>query len=197
LGPVSVTGSGTIAPAGGGSGTLTATSAPLTASTTVALDLNGTAAAVHDRLAVTGALNVGGAELTLALGFAPVATNSFTLVTAPGGVTGTFARLADLATFDLGGKRFQIDDSATTAVVTDVTPVFTWDGGAADNNWASGLHWVRDVAPAAGSDLVFPSSVSDFAGGDQLPGRNCLCRAAVRRRLHHLRKRANPSEQAG
>lgn len=35
----------------------------------------------------------------------------------------------------------------------------TWDGGGADNNWATAANWVGDVAPSAGDALVFAGSV--------------------------------------
>src|SRR5262245_12819137 len=31
-----------------------------------------------------------------------------------------------------------------------------WDGGGANNQWATAANWVGDVAPATGDDLVFP-----------------------------------------
>ena len=35
----------------------------------------------------------------------------------------------------------------------------TWDGGGADNNWATAANWVDDVAPVAGDTLVFAGTV--------------------------------------
>jgi hypothetical protein len=47
---------------------------------------------------------------------------------------------------------------------------FTWDGGGADNNWATPQNWAGDVAPSAGDDLSFsgtvrPSTRNDFPAG--------------------------------
>jgi len=45
--------------------------------------------------------------------------------------------------------------------------VFTWDGApdaggtSADANWMTATNWVGDVAPSAGSDLVFPAGGTD------------------------------------
>lgn len=37
--------------------------------------------------------------------------------------------------------------------------VCTWDGGGANNYWATAANWVGDVAPVAGDDLVFQGTV--------------------------------------
>jgi autotransporter-associated beta strand protein len=49
---------------------------------------------------------------------------------------------------------------------------FTWDGGAADGNWGTGVNWIGDLAPASGTgaDLHFAGSVqlgavNNFAAG--------------------------------
>lgn len=47
---------------------------------------------------------------------------------------------------------------------------FTWDGGGDGSKWTDGNNWVGDVAPSAGSDLVFSSTGAgslnnDFAAG--------------------------------
>ena len=39
---------------------------------------------------------------------------------------------------------------------------FTWDGGGGNANWATSANWVGDIAPPAGSDLVFPSSAANL-----------------------------------
>src|SRR6185436_9468475 len=33
-----------------------------------------------------------------------------------------------------------------------------WDGGAADNNWATGANWTLDIAPDRATGIVFPNT---------------------------------------
>lgn len=144
--------------------------------TTYAVDLNGTAGGAHDRIAVTGAATLNGAELSISFGAAPVSGNTFTILTASGGVTGTFAGLNDLAVFEVGGRKLQIDYLASSVVLSDVTPSFTWDGGGADNKWTTAANWSTDTAPTPGVELVFPvgptvtSMVNDFPAGTAFAG---------------------------
>ena len=76
-----------------------------------------------DRINVTGTASLGNATLDLAIffGFDPTPGNSFTILQATGGVSGTFFGLADLATFSVGDDTFQIDYTATTVVLTTVS----------------------------------------------------------------------------
>ena len=97
--------------AGDGAGTLASGNVAFAAGTTLELELNGTLASQYDRLAVTGTVSLGGATLTLTLGFAPAAgMTSLTIIDNDGAdaVAGTFAGLAEGATVTLGGRTAQI-----------------------------------------------------------------------------------------
>lgn len=53
----------------------------------------------------------------------------------------------------------------------------TWDGGGSDSNWSTAANWVGDTAPAAGFDLIFPSSpntspINDLTAGTAFTGLN-------------------------
>jgi autotransporter-associated beta strand protein len=48
--------------------------------------------------------------------------------------------------------------------ITPNTTFLTWDGGATDNNWNSGINWVGDVAPVTGAS----TQKLDFTGNVRL-----------------------------
>ena len=97
----------------------------LASSETFSVRLNGTSAGTgYDQLNGTGAVNLnsdGGAGSTLAVsvGFASQVGDTFTILTATAGITGTFQGLAEGAIFTIAGMNFQITYQAAggTAVV--------------------------------------------------------------------------------
>lgn len=108
--------------AGVGVATLSSGNVSLSAGTTVTFDLNGATAGLHDRLAVTGTVDLGGATLSTSLGYAPAAgSTTLTIITNDGAdaVVGTFAGLAEGATFALGGRSVQVSYAGGTG--NDVT----------------------------------------------------------------------------
>lgn len=109
IGRLTATGS-TIAP-GGSPGRLTTGNVTLGTATTLSMELNGTAPGTgYDQLDVTGAVNLGGARLSIASTFTPAPRASFTLVLNDGAdpVVGTFAGLAEGATVKVSGRDFTI-----------------------------------------------------------------------------------------
>ena len=82
----------------------------LSASSTFTATLNGTGSSSYSQVTASGPVDLGGSTLMLALGFTPQVGDSFTLLTTsdPGGISGTFAGLAEGATFTEGGFTFQI-----------------------------------------------------------------------------------------
>jgi autotransporter-associated beta strand protein len=117
-GPVgAVTGSGgTLAP-GLTSGLLSTAGLALGSSDTVALGLDGpVAGSGHDQLRVTGPVALGGATLSVSLGFSPALDERFTLVDNDGtdAVTGTFAGLPEGAILDLQGLHFTLSYAGGT-----------------------------------------------------------------------------------
>lgn len=138
----------------------------LDTATTVEIELNGTGSAQHDRIVVTNLVNLGGAALKLALNYMPLAGQSFTLVEKvdPGMISGTFAGLAEDATFVTNGVRFAItykggNSNEVVLTVAGIEPTGvtrTWAGAALlDANWSRPFNWVGGVAPNPGDDLVF------------------------------------------
>jgi hypothetical protein len=95
----------------------------LTAGTTATFRLNGaTAVTGHDQLAVTGTVDLGGATLATALGYAPSTTDLLFLVTNDGtdAVTGTFTGAPNNSLVTVGGYTARISyfgDSATAALI--------------------------------------------------------------------------------
>jgi hypothetical protein len=120
VGTVSIAAGGKIAP-GDPIGSLTLTGGLLSAGAILELDVNGLVGGTsHDRLILSGGLDITGSILTLQLGtFNPTDfADQFTIVLNNGAspVTGTFQGLANGATFTQGSQIWQIsylDDAST------------------------------------------------------------------------------------
>ena len=162
---------GTVAP-GSSAGILNSGAVTWNAATHFAVELTTPVpGSGHDQLNVTGAVNLGGAQLdvTLLAGFAATPADTFVIINNDGAdaVIGTFAGLPQNATFSVAGKSFRISytggsgNDVTLKLFTLGTGVTkTWDGGGANDNWNTAANWVGDVAPVAGDDLVFPQSAA-------------------------------------
>jgi hypothetical protein len=101
---------GTLSP-GSSPGALAVTGNLAFASTaTYVVELNGTAASQFDHVDVTGAVDLGGATLTVLPGFAPAGGDRFTIIGNDGAdpVAGTFAGLPNGARLTAGGRAFVI-----------------------------------------------------------------------------------------
>ena len=106
---VSVFTSGQVSP-GASPGNLTAGGSVLLSSGALSIELNGlTPGTGYDRLTTGGTVTLGG-TLNLSLGFTPAPGDTFTILnkTGAGPISGTFAGLAEGATFAAGGLLFQI-----------------------------------------------------------------------------------------
>jgi fibronectin-binding autotransporter adhesin len=112
---VIVNSGGSLAPAGSGVGKLTSSNVSLNSGATLRIDINGPAAGTeYDQVQVTGAtaLNAG-AALNVSLGYVPANGAQFVIVdNEVGASTGTFAGLAEGATFVAGGTTFRINYAA-------------------------------------------------------------------------------------
>ncbi len=87
------------------------------------ININGaTVDAQYTQLNVAGTVNLTGVDLVLTGPFVP-AGNTFTIVSASS-VTGAFNGLANGSTFLFNGRMLQIDYTATTVTLTDVTPSY-------------------------------------------------------------------------
>ena len=177
VGNVSMNGaSASIAPGviGDPTAILTAGVVTLSSAVTLAIDLNGvTANSGHDRF-VTTSIDLGLAQLTVALGFAPTVGTQFTIVT--GAITGQFAQGSAIT---VGGRAFTITYNASSVVLTAVPSIRTWSGAGLNANWTNAANWGGGVAPIAGApiagdSLVFPdnaarktANVNDFAAATQ------------------------------
>jgi hypothetical protein len=105
VGTVTTT-SGTVQP---GPGLLDVAGAiTLNSTTTFRAELDGTGDDQYSRMRATGPIDLGTSTLALTLGFTPTTGATFTLLSGSAGVTGTFAGLAEGATFTQGGINFRI-----------------------------------------------------------------------------------------
>jgi hypothetical protein len=101
---------GTVAPGDTGPGILTVLgAATFFSTTTISVRLDGlTPGSEYSQLIAGGPVNLGGSTLHLDLGFEPPVGSSFEILTAAGGISGTFSGLDDGATFTQDGITFQI-----------------------------------------------------------------------------------------
>ena len=109
-GTVTVQSGGTIA-AGASPGTLKTGDLILTAGGTASFELDGTTAGTqHDQIDVTGTVDLGGATLSLDLGYTPTNGDTYLIIENDGAeaVTGTFTGLAEGATLTSGSQQFTI-----------------------------------------------------------------------------------------
>lgn len=113
--------SGTVAP-GTSPGILTSGDVMFNDSTTFAVEMNGTRPGNgYDQLDVAGTVNLGNSMLDVSMNYPTSIGSVFTLINNDGtdGVNGTFAGLAEGATFDVNGVQFRI--SYTGGDGNDVT----------------------------------------------------------------------------
>jgi CSLREA domain-containing protein len=166
-GPINVTGvnGGRVAPGGLGTTGILSTQGDFVMSgigsfgNSLAIDLNGTAVGSgYDALHVTGTATLGGL-LNPNVGFASTTGSSYTILTATGGVSGTFIGLNDLDKFTANGRTFQIDYTPTSVVLTDVTVEITVNVGT-------------DEADANTGDSLCDTNLA-------APGLQCSLRAAI------------------
>jgi hypothetical protein len=122
-GPVSVAAGGTLSPGVSGPGVLSAGAVTFSSGASFVVQMNGPNPGTgYDQLTSSGAVDLGDATLSAALGFASSAGETFTLVTAAGGLTGTFNGLPDGTMLTIGSAQFQIHYSGTTVSLTQVSP---------------------------------------------------------------------------
>jgi hypothetical protein len=100
-----------MAPGNAGPGTLAMGGLTMAAGSTLDLELNGTTAGTqYDQVAVTGAVALGGATLSVSLGFVPTGGEVFTIIAndAVDPVVGTFAGLPEGSILIANGKSLRI-----------------------------------------------------------------------------------------
>lgn len=122
-----VTSTGGIVSPGASAGRLTTGNVVLDVASTFLVDVNGTGA-LTDQLRVNGTINLGGAALALAGGFAATPGTKLVLIDNDGAdaVSGTFAGLPQGAQVAVGGQVFTISyvgGTGNDVVLTAVTPL--------------------------------------------------------------------------
>jgi fibronectin-binding autotransporter adhesin len=161
-GTISVEDGGTVAP-GAGPGQLSSAGLSLVAGAIFAAEIDGpNAATQYDQISVGGPVTLGGATLSLTLGYAPADGQEFTLIRQRQGqpVSGTFAGLDEGATFVVAGTAFQITyqgGSGHDVVIvagTTPTPTTTPTGGTPTNTPAVTPTAVGTAATATATPTV-------------------------------------------
>jgi YVTN family beta-propeller protein/autotransporter-associated beta strand protein len=155
IGTITATG-GTINPGTAGPAILHATTATLTASVTLAVDINGTTVGTeYDQLDAGGAV-LGGATLTVQLGFTPASGATFTIVK---NATGTFAGLPEGSVITGGGASLRITyqggAGSDVVLIADQPPAIT---GLTDQSIFAGTT-LGPLAFTIGDDLTPAASL--------------------------------------
>jgi autotransporter-associated beta strand protein len=170
-GAITVGSASTIAPGLGGStlATLTTGSTSFAAGGNLVIDLNGSASPTADLLTTPGTVELGGTLTVNSAINCPVG-GTYTIVSASGGLSGTFAGLPQGARFTGAGRGWQVTYDYTGNVVTLSDQSSIWDGGGADDHWQTAANWAGDVAPSPGASLIFAGNVrttpvNDFPAG--------------------------------
>lgn len=182
-GTVSSTG-GTVAPGNASPGVLGVAGLSLGSASSFAAALDGaTAGSGYDQVSATGPVSLGGARLSLSLGFTPTVGESFTLLQITpmaGTVSGTFAGLANGAVSSAAGGQFMINYGLRTVTVTYLGRPPVSPGGCSPGLTRTTTGLSGPPAPAiTGQTLqftatVFPApdggSVAFSAGGSTIAG---------------------------
>ncbi len=123
-GPITVAPGGRVVPGVPSTAILTASgNITLASGSTLAIKINGVVSSTgYDRLAANGDIVLGGATLTVDMGFTAALGNTFTIVQCTGALTGTFDGLADGAAVVFEGQRFVIDYTSNGVVLTRADP---------------------------------------------------------------------------
>src|SRR5262249_50615366 len=109
VGAVQVQSGGLLSP-GGSPGTLNTGNVQWLSGSSFNVELNGTGPGTFDQVNAVGTVSLGGSTLNVTLGFTPLVGDGFTIINNDDvdAVSGTFAGLAEGATFVISGMTFQI-----------------------------------------------------------------------------------------
>jgi hypothetical protein len=134
-GAITVNSGGNLHP-GNSPGILNTGSVTLAATSNFRVDINGTTVGTqYSQLNVTGTIDITGSNLVITVGGTLVRGETFTIINndLADAVVGTFAGLAEGATFDQSGQRFTISyvgGSGNDVVLAVAPEPSTWIGGA-------------------------------------------------------------------
>jgi hypothetical protein len=163
VGAVNVGNGGTVAP-GEGAGIFHTGNVGFTTGASFAIELGGTTVGTqYDQLQVTGTVNLGGATLSGSLlnGYTPSNGDSFVIVTGTGGISSTFAGIADNGFTGIGGHAFQVDYQSNNVVLTAVpTPPATLTGLGPSVTFAENT--VNTAAQVLDSVVDFTDPIGSF-----------------------------------
>jgi autotransporter-associated beta strand protein len=158
---------GVLSPGVNGPGTLTSGSVTFNTGTSFQVALAGTNTGQFSQLVVNGSANLSGSSLQASLSnFTPTAGESFVILTATGGINGTFSGLPDGSIFSVGGQQFIITyvtnspkdtSGGASRIVLSVIPAPTVTTVS-----------IATAAPVAGENITLTATVSlapSAAGG--------------------------------
>lgn len=153
----------------GTTGVLTAAgTVAINAGSTFIVDANGTTPGTgYDQLNVAGTVAINGATLSFTPGSAMAIGNTFDVIVATGGITGTFAGLAEGATFTLNNRVFQISYQSNRVRLT-VTANAAALAVVSSNNPAlpnTPITFTFTITPTLGTDTRPTGTVQFYDNG--------------------------------
>jgi autotransporter-associated beta strand protein len=164
-GAISVQGGGILAP-GASPGELSSAGLTMVGGATLVAEINGpTPATEYDRITVNGPISLGGATLTVALGYAPSDGQKFAVISQPQGqgVDGAFAGLAEGAHLQVGaatlGITYQGGGGGDVVLVAGPTPGPTGPTVSAPTDTPTALSTATptEAPPTSGSPSRTPT----------------------------------------
>ena len=173
---ITVQSGGTIAP-GNIPGTISTGNLTLAAGATASMEIDGTVAGTgYDQIVVTGTVDVSGATLTTIFGYTSATSDSYILISNDGvdAVTGTFAGLAEGASFTANSRAYQISyagGDGNDITVTDITSApaspgaVTSIGGSDGGDLLFGTNSTDLIRAGQGADVVYALGGADTLSG--------------------------------
>ena len=150
---------------------------------------NGTAAGqftqLVDRKPSGNPVNLGGSKLSVGLGYAPTAGDTFTIISAPGGISGQFSNITDGQTLTVNNVNFRYNQTNTAATLTALTSATTTPttmslvSSANPSNWGQSVTFTATVTPTTGGRARPPGRSTSSTG----PRRSAPARSARAWRL--------------
>jgi autotransporter-associated beta strand protein len=172
-----VTTAGTVSPGGPGTAILTSGNVVFSGGSAFTVTLDGTIAGTgYDQLNVAGSADLtANPTLNVNVAFTGMGGDTFTILTTTGGLTGTFAGLADNSTLTANGQMFRINYSANAATLTRVVSPTTVVVASSVNPSVYGqpitfTATVSPVPPATGT----PTGTVTFMDGTTTLGMSTL-----------------------
>jgi riboflavin synthase alpha subunit len=155
----------------GGPGALNFSStATFNSKSTFAVELNGTGLGQYTQLVDSdlfdqNPVDLGDATLSPSLGYAPAQGDSFTIISAPNGVTGQFAGISNGDSISIDGIPFRVLYTPTSVTLTSVSSsTYFWTGNGDGQSWDDPNNWIHGAnlpgLPVTNANILLPNGLT-------------------------------------